>query len=321
MENLPFHKYIRSAEDLVTTKAQALRSWSLLAFARENCRLASSYVEEAKVLKWLASKFANPMDLLESSDLRKALLTCSGIPEEWQKQLTEEDKTLAIKGFIYEFLLPTVERFPDELAYRYLLTKGDALGGKARNLAGTLGERKFLRALLSVLNLAGVHYQWKDANLWHDKKEGDAGIENSLKGLYWSKDSKHRLLILNASVPTVQKNVDLSLLVGTISDLKKGKESILHDPARYVALGELKGGFDPAGADEHWKTANSALNRIKSSFGQLQLNPHTFFVAAAIENSMATEIFTQLQNRTLSHAANLTHDEQLTGVCDWLVNL
>ncbi|MEK7253780.1 MAG: AvaI/BsoBI family type II restriction endonuclease, partial [Bacteroidota bacterium] len=49
--------------------------------------------------------------------------------------------------------------------------------------------------------------------------------------------------------------------------------------------------------------------------------PHTFFVAAAIENSMATEIFTQLQNRTLSHAANLTHDEQLTGVCDWLVNL
>ncbi len=26
-----------------------------------------------------------------------------------------------------------------------------------------------------------------------------------------------------------------------------------------LMLGELKGGIDPAGADEHWKTANTVL--------------------------------------------------------------
>ena len=38
----------------------------------------------------------------------------------------------------------------NELVYRYLLTKGDALGGKSRNLAGILGERKFIRFLVSI---------------------------------------------------------------------------------------------------------------------------------------------------------------------------
>lgn len=45
------------------------------------------------------------------------------------------------------------------------------------------------------------------------------------------------------------------------------------------------------------------------------------FVAMAIENSMASEIFKQLQSGMLNNAANLTNDEQLTAICDWIVNL
>lgn len=291
--------------------------------ALEKNYLAVPYVEEAKALKDLASKAASPNDLLQMDKLSPVLLTASGLSEKSLNYLTEEDKALAIEGLIKEFLLPAGEQFPDELVYRYLLTKGDALGGKARNLAGTMGERKFLRRLLAILKLYKLPYQWTDAdsNRRLEKPDDDTAIEKRIKSLAWSNEGKNRLLILNAAVPTLKKNVDLSLLDGTISDLKKGKESILHDPARYVALGELKGGIDPAGADEHWKTANSALNRIKSGFGQLHLKPQTFLVAAAIENSMANEIFAQLQNGTLSNAANLTHDEQLTAVCNWLVNL
>jgi type II restriction enzyme len=55
--------------------------------------------------------------------------------------LTEDDKTLAIRGLIEKFLEPAGDGFVDELIYRYLLIKGDALGGRIRNLAGLLGER------------------------------------------------------------------------------------------------------------------------------------------------------------------------------------
>ena len=291
--------------------------------ALEKNYLAVPYIEEAKALKALAGKVKKPKELLEVKDLRVGLLTASGLSDKSLNYLTEDDKTLAIKGLIEEFLEPAGENFIDELIYRYLLTKGDALGGKARNLAGSLGERKFLRSLLSVFNLSGINYQWKDAdtNSWLAKPKDDTGIEKRIKGFSWSKGGGSRLLIMNITVPVVKKNVDLSILQGTIDDLQSRGQFLIHDNGKYIALGELKGGIDPAGADEHWKTANSALNRIRTCFAKKKLKPQTFFVGAAIENSMASEIFKQLQSGMLNNAANLTNDEQLTAICDWIVNL
>ena len=68
-----------------------------------------------------------------------------------------------------------------------------------------------------------------------------------------------------------------SVLNSTIDDLKKNNKSILNNTAAFVALGELKGGLDPAGADEHWKTANSALGRIRKGFAKKENKPFTFF--------------------------------------------
>jgi Restriction endonuclease BsobI len=169
----------------------------------------------------------------------------------------------------------------------------------------------------------GIESQWKDnnTNSWLPRTKDDSGIEKRIKSLYWIKGNKNRLLIMNINVPLVKKNVDLSILGGTIEDLKTGKESIINNPEKYIALGELKGGIDPAGADEHWKTANSALNRIRTSFEKKKLNPNTFFIGAAIENSMANEIFKHLKSATINNAANLTNDKQLTSICEWIVNL
>jgi type II restriction enzyme len=126
---------------------------------------------------------------------------------------------------------------------------------------------------------------------------------------------------MNIVVPVVRKNVDLSVLDGTIDKLRRGKKSLIHRIEAYVALGELKGGIDPAGADEHWKTANSALERMRRSFSKKKKRPQTFFIGAAIENSMAEEIYRQLRSGALNNAANLTNDDQLTSVCKWIVNL
>jgi len=320
-KKIKFSVAIQSAEDLVTSREKTRAGF--IALALEKNYLAVPYVEEAKALKSLAKNVKSPEDLLYIQDLRVGLLTAAGLSEKSLNHLTDDDKTLAIKGLIKEFLEPAGENFIDELVYRYLLTKGDALGGKARNLAGTLGERKFLRSLLSVFNLYGIDYQWRDAdtNLWLTRPPDDTGIENRIKGLCWGESKKKRLLLMNISVPVVKKNVDISILYGTVDDLKKEKRSIVRNPEKYIALGELKGGIDPAGADEHWKTANSALSRIRRSFEKKRLKPKTFFIGAAIENSMAVEIFKQLQKRTLGNAANLTNDEQLTVICNWIAHL
>jgi type II restriction enzyme len=99
------------------------------------------------------------------------------------------------------------------------------------------------------------------------------------------------------------------------------EESAHNNPETYLALGELKGGIDPAGADEHWKTANSALDRIRKGFTKSRLAPKTFFVGAAIERSMSQEIYRQLQEGILSNAANLTNKNQTVSICKWLINL
>jgi len=320
-KKLKTNSQILRADDLVTSREQTRAGF--ISMALEKNYIAVPYIEEAKALKSLANKVKKPKDLLTVADLRVGLLTASGLSDKSLNYLTEDDKTIAIKGLIEKFLEPAGDSFIDELVYRYLLTKGDALGGKARNLAGSLGERKFLRSLLSVLNIAGIKYFWKDndTNVWLEKPENDSEIEKRIKALYWKKGKLDRLMVMNINVPLVSKNVDLSILSGTSDDLINGKQSIIHKHEKYIALGELKGGIDPAGADEHWKTANSALNRIKSSFLKEKLSPKTFFIGAAIENSMATEIFKQLQSENLTNAANLTNDDQLTAICNWIINL
>jgi hypothetical protein len=312
---------IKSVNDLITSREQIRAGFITLAL--EKNYLAVPYVEEAKALKSLSSRVKKPKELLYVKDLRVGLLTASGLSEKSLNYLNEEDRTLAIKGLIEKFLEPAGENFVDELVYRYLLTKGDALGGKARNLAGVLAERKFLRSLLSVFNLSGIGYKWKDdeTSVWLPKPQDDTGIEKRIKGLSWTKNNRHRLLIMNINVPFVKKNIDLSILEGKITDLGKGKNSLIHNANSYAALGELKGGIDPAGADEHWKTATSALDRIRKGFSKKKKIPQTFFIGAVIENSMAAEIFKQLQSGTLNNAANLTNDEHLASICEWIINL
>ncbi len=118
-------------------------------------------------------------------------------------------------------------------------------------------------------------------------------------------------------------NVDICLLHSTPEQYcaKAKRPSLVRDAELYVALGELKGGIDPAGADEHWKTANAHLGRIRRSFSALGSLPHLFFVGNAIEASMAGEIWNQLESGELANAANLTDDRQGVSLVSWLCSL
>jgi len=139
-----------------------------------------------------------------------------------------------------------------------------------------------------------------------------------LGGISWQRNGKNRTLIFNLTVPLVKNNVDLCLFNLSSQELEASKYAL---PESYIALGELKGGIDPAGADEHWKTARTSLERIQKSFGEAGQKPHTFFIGTAIEKKMAGEIWSELKNGSLSNAANLNDERQIASVSRWLCTL
>jgi type II restriction enzyme len=311
---------IKTPTDLVTSREQTRAGF--IAFALEKNRRSTPIIESAKSLKVLASKAKTAKDLLKITEIQPALLTAAGLSDKAVSYFTEDDKNKAILSLIENFLEPAGDGFIDEVVYRYLLIKGDSLGGSMRNIVGAIAQQKFIRTLLSNLAVSDKNYQWLDnkTKKWEDKPIDDFAIEENLKALSWKNSKgKNRVLSFNLNIPIVKNNIDICLFNADIKDYNNGE--IVNTPEKILMLGELKGGIDPAGADEHWKTGNTALNRIRTAFAQQNLKIETSFIAAAIEKKMANEIFSQLQNGTLSNAANLTIDEQLISYCDWLLKL
>ena len=284
----PYLFHLKSAADLETTN-EAVRA-GFAALAVENHRRATPYVDQARALKYAASQAKHPVELSEIPGIQSALLAVSGV------------------------------NFVEELVFRFLLTRGDTLGGSMRNIGGFMAQKKLTRSIIAHLRLAGKTCKWlhSESNAWSDLPEDDADIELHLRGLCWESRGKSRTVVYNLTVPFFRNNVDLCLFDCRAEDLDREKYK---EPGLYIALGELKGGIDPAGADEHWKTARTALDRIHKAFAKHKLKPHTFFIGAAIEPKMASEIWSLLKRGVLENAANLTDEDQIASITRWLCGL
>jgi len=319
---MSYNDHLTSYKSLITPYEEIRAGF--IALALEKNRKATPYIEEAKVLKAIAKRAKKPRDLLSLNEIQSSLLTASGISNKARNHLNNEDKKEAILGLIENFLEASGHSFVDELVYRFLLTRGDSLGGSMRNLAGAIGEWKLKRMLISTLSVYGREFEYLDSkNKEWLEPNNEPDLEKRIKGLHWVSDGKDRTLIYNLTVPTVKKNVDLCLFDCSKHEVIFGNNtnSAHHKPEKYLALGELKGGIDPAGADEHWKTANSALDRIRCCFAGKNCQPYIFFIGAAIEKAMAEEIYHQLENQILTNGANLTNEEQVISLCHWLINI
>jgi len=314
----PYRRHLKSSAALVTTY-EATRA-GFVALALEKNRRATPHVAEARALQEAAVQAKKPADLLKIKGIEAGLLTAAGLSDKSLDHLWPEDKADAIQGLIKNFLKPAGAKFIEELVFRFLLTRGDTLGGSMRNVGGALAQRKLTRAIISTLTIAGVKYQWQHARTkrWTDMTDGDAEIESSLRGLSWMNDNRSRTLVYNLKVPFVENNVDLCLFKISPKELTAAGYG---SPKSYLALGELKGGIDPAGADEHWKTARTALDRIREAFSKASFSPHTFFVGAAVEKKMAHEIWKQLNSGALANAANLNEENQVASISRWLCRL
>ena len=316
------NRYITSLEDLITTHEQTRTGF--LSIALEKNIIGDPYVKQALAFKSMVAHTKGPDDFLTMPAIRPFMLTAAGLSEKSLQHLNSEDYTLVIKELIDKFLKPAGTAYIDETIYRFLLTKGDAVGGIMRNRIGAMGQEKLVRCILSCMNVRGISYEWVNNTnstfKWLSKRKDDTGVEKVLKALHWTNTNGSRVLGFNMTNSIVTKNIDICLYDTDMAGYEQGKISKDH-PEKAVMLGELKGGIDPAGADEHWKTANTALERIRTTYAAKGLQIQTSFVGAAIERAMAGEIYMQLRNGTITNGANLTNTDQLVEYCNWLLDI
>lgn len=188
----PYLQHLQTANDLVTPYA-AVRA-GFVSLALEKNRRATPFVAQARALKVAAAQAKSPSALATIEGIQSALLTAAGVSDKAANHLQAQDKADAIQGLIQNFLEPAGDNFVEELVYRFLLTRGDTLGGSMRNVGGVLAQRKLTRALIATLKLAGQSYQWLHSvnNAWADMPDTDADIELYLRGLSWQKGNQAR---------------------------------------------------------------------------------------------------------------------------------
>jgi len=315
---MAYNKFITCSDDLVTTH-EATRS-GFLEYALEKNRLGDPFVKEALTFKSMVCFLKDSESLLALNNVRYFLLSASGLSDKALTHLDEDDQKVVLREFIDKYLKPAGDRFVDETIYRYLLNKGDAVGGEMRNRVGAIAQAKLTRKFISVFSVRHISFLYYDkpSKTWVSTPLIAAGIEESIGGFRWTNSNGDRLLTFNETNSLVGKNIDINLFSYSVS-CEYAKANIA---TTGLMFGELKGGIDPAGADEHWKTGNSALGRIRIAFSEkTHRDVLTCFLGGAIEKAMSVEIFNQLNNGTLSNAANLTDENQFTELVNWMVDL
>lgn len=290
-----YNKVIRKYQDLITPRAKVREGFALQAL--EKSKKSQPFLKRANEFSAVLEKVNSIEELLNLHEFKNEIIAAAGLSDKAARHLSEEELKVILHKVFNIIFKDNINTARKTLVSRYLLTRGDSLGGSMRNFIGASAGVRLTQFLIRALNKRKI-----TPTVVKNKS-------NKITSLSW----KNRHLVFDYKVKIVKKNIDLILL----DTSKYGVPKVFLQPACYLAFGELKGGIDPAGADEHWKTASGALNRIRKVFKNAPL----LFVGAAIEVDMAQEIFGQLQNGSLSFAANLGSDQQLTALADWLVSL
>ncbi len=292
-------KHIKTSADL-QTKHRAICD-GFLAQALQKTEKAGPYIEEAVEFYSKLKKAKSIEDLISFHEIRGELISACGFSTKASAKLTGEELEAATKKVLARIFKEAGQEFRENILYRYLLTKGDTLGGSMRNVTGASAGVKLTEKIIERLDARKM--------LHHEVVSKSGKIQRVI----WD----GRTLLFDVKPRLVDKNIDVILI--SRGDIDTPEENLLAEKSNYLACGELKGGIDPAGADEHWKTASSALGRIGAAFKKNP--PALFFIGAAIEASMALEIFNQLKSGKLTHAANLNDEVQLNDLVDWLLAL
>ena len=293
-------RYVGTSKDLVTP-IDATQS-GFLQQALRKTKEASPYVDRAKQLLDKLQVVKRPQELIGIQEIRDDLVAAAGFSDKATKYFSSPKLEKALLEVLQEIGKKAGTEWRTEIIYRFLLTRGDTLGGVMRNIMGAEAKAKFTKAILKALQNKDI-----SSSIVYSRTNAD-----KVQQISWPE----RILLFDKKPKLIGKNVDVILLHQSESHVPV--TVLLDNKDNYLVCGEVKGGIDPAGADEHWKTAYGALARIREKFQKGQ--PKLFFVGAAIEDSMADEIFSQLQTGLLNYAANLNASQQVSDLAAWLAS-
>lgn len=202
---------------------------------------------------------------------------------------------------------------------------GDALGGISRNEVGRYAAAQVMQYLITYWHRLGylhsINYTLK-RNFIEEDEESDNSFNGSPQILTITSQTnivqflamaeanriKYQEIILNNGH---QLLLDRQLIwqeqSGERNTYRIGADmiskSVLID---MVWSGEIKGGADPAGSDEHWKTATQALNRILESAEKTgRPRPKLSFLATILVDRVAIEAQRWIDNGKLTSVYNL----------------
>lgn len=203
---------------------------------------------------------------------------------------------------------------------------GDALGGISRNEVGRWAASQVIRYLLLHLHSLGclktIQFSLKDEleNLEENENSDEEPPVDTLTvtpntDLVRWLERFERSRVKFREIELTNGNKLLLDRQLTWRDPKQEKDykigpdlhsrTVLMD---MVWAGEIKGGADPAGSDEHWKTAKTALQRILTAAAKTDRpQPRLSFLATILVERVAREAQEWMDEGKLTSVYNLTH--------------
>lgn len=202
---------------------------------------------------------------------------------------------------------------------------GDALGGVSRNEVGRFAAAQIMHLLITHWHKLGyldsIQYTLK-RNFNVDDEDGDK-VDSSPQVLEISRDTNIDQFLSEAEANRVKyQEIVLNNGHRLLLDRQIIWEEATSDKTKYKIgadmvsrsvlidmewSGEVKGGADPAGSDEHWKTATQALSRILDAAEKTNRNkPKLSFLATILVERVAIEAQRWIDDGKLTSVYNLT---------------
>lgn len=290
---------VRNYSDLVSSPTDTINGFTWQ--ATEKLNRSNQYFANAH---YFLTNYTMPENNMMTDNIMRAfLLSACMLSNKSLGHLSTIEQDAIIRNSIDFNSIYNNRVYRETLVYRYFLTCGDALGGVMRNAIGQAAQNVLTTEIIDTL------ISWNITPI-----EG-RNRANKITSLSWNYNNLSKTIFFDKKPSFLGKSVDFVVTQGQINN-----PGDLHNINAINACGELKGGVDPAGADEHWKTARAALDRIENMYTQNNLNPpELYFIGAAIETSMAIEIFQDLQTGKLHGAANLMKPQQLREVVELII--
>lgn len=130
---------IKSSGDLITSRKAICEGF--LKQAIEKSKRANPYIAEAREFWKILTRASSIDELIARPDIQNQLFAALGFSNKAKTHLSNTELNLAVKQVFDNLTQKSNSDWRNEIFYRYLLTRGDSLGGTMRNVTGALSKK------------------------------------------------------------------------------------------------------------------------------------------------------------------------------------